>query len=327
MTKPRISVVVPVYNVEPYLAQCVESILGQTMGDIEVIAVDDGSTDGGGGLLDEYAAKDARVTVVHKPNGGISSARNMGLPLIKGEWFTFVDSDDWLDLDMYERMVDAGERYGADVVSSSVSVGADEVLDEGILERYLLVGDVLSTNKVFRTETLLPGFAFEPGDVSIDIKGTFDLMMRARRWVIISGAFYYYRQAMGSYGRSPFKERDLNCVRMTTAVARECEGLSGGAYDLALNHVIHSEMDVLGKGAMYGCKSEKDEKVYRDVVRPYCREIRSRFWKSMGTGYFSRNEKVKILMISISYRFYAAVARRRMPGGRGSVSGPEYVKC
>lgn len=94
---PEVSVIVPVYNIEPYLRECIESILRQSYTDFEVLLVDDGSTDSSGAICDEYAEKDSRVKVFHKANGGVSSARNLGLENAKGEWVAFVDSDDWLE--------------------------------------------------------------------------------------------------------------------------------------------------------------------------------------------------------------------------------------
>ena len=91
-----LSVIVPVYNVEAYLVKCVESILNQTYPNLEVILVDDGSPDGSGAICDTFADKDSRVKVIHKPNGGLSSARNAGLEEASGEYITFVDSDDWI---------------------------------------------------------------------------------------------------------------------------------------------------------------------------------------------------------------------------------------
>jgi glycosyltransferase involved in cell wall biosynthesis len=105
-----ISVIVPVYNVKEYLAKCLQSILEQTYKNIELICVDDGSTDGSGAICDEYAERDARVRVAHKVNGGVSSARNAGIELAQGDYIAFVDSDDWLDLDYFEQAVAILER-------------------------------------------------------------------------------------------------------------------------------------------------------------------------------------------------------------------------
>lgn len=105
---PKVSVIVPVYNAEKYLRECVDSILAQTIEDIEVILVDDGATDSSPTICDEYAAKDSRVQVIHKPNGRAASARNAGIRAATGEYVAFVDADDWISPEMYETMLAQG---------------------------------------------------------------------------------------------------------------------------------------------------------------------------------------------------------------------------
>ena len=105
---PKVSVIVPVYNAEKYLQECVGSVLSQTLSDLELILVDDGSTDSSPALCDHYAVQDTRVKVIHKPNGRAASARNAGLRTATGEYVTFVDSDDWISPDMYEKMLQTG---------------------------------------------------------------------------------------------------------------------------------------------------------------------------------------------------------------------------
>lgn len=104
---PKISVIVPVYNVEQYLPQCLDSIINQTFKDIEIICVNDGSTDSSGLLLTEYANKDSRIKVIHQKNQGVSIARNIGIVASTGEYVSFIDGDDWLDLDAYQNLVSA----------------------------------------------------------------------------------------------------------------------------------------------------------------------------------------------------------------------------
>lgn len=118
MSKPIISVVVPVYNVEHELSRCVDSILVQSYANIEVILVDDGSTDGCPSLCDAYEKKDSRVRVIHKSNGGLSSARNAGLNCATGEWVLYVDSDDYILNDSCERLLAVGTKYDCDIVSA-----------------------------------------------------------------------------------------------------------------------------------------------------------------------------------------------------------------
>lgn len=105
---PQISVIVPIYNAEKYLTECIDSILAQTLHDIEIILVDDGATDSSPAICDAYAAKESRIKVIHKNNGRAASARNAGLRIAQGEYIAFVDSDDWIAPDMYEKMLAAG---------------------------------------------------------------------------------------------------------------------------------------------------------------------------------------------------------------------------
>lgn len=116
MNTPKISVIVPVYNAERWLGRCIDSILAQTFTDFELLLVDDGSRDSSGAICDRYAAADPRVRVFHKPNGGASSARNEGLDNARGEWITFVDSDDWIETDTIELLINKAEQEKADIV-------------------------------------------------------------------------------------------------------------------------------------------------------------------------------------------------------------------
>lgn len=114
---PKISVIVPVYNVERFLPNCIESLMAQTIRDIEFILVDDGSPDHCGEICDRYALMDSRIRVIHQPNRGVSAARNAGLDAAEGEYIGFVDPDDWIAPEMYEAMIDAMEKHNADLVA------------------------------------------------------------------------------------------------------------------------------------------------------------------------------------------------------------------
>lgn len=113
---PKVSVIVPVYNTEKYLAQCVDSILSQSFTDFELLLINDGSKDYSGAICDQYAANDSRVTVFHKENGGVSSARNLGLDNARGEWITFIDADDWIESSFLTEVYEKALVDGADMV-------------------------------------------------------------------------------------------------------------------------------------------------------------------------------------------------------------------
>ena len=143
----KVSVIVPVYNVEKYLPRCLDYIVGQTLKDIEIICVDDGSTDGSGAILDEYAAKDARVRVVHRPNAGAGAARNVGLDLATGEYLFFCDPDDWCERDMLGKLYARACDLDADIVVCGRSVYDDS--RHRVLTEYSFPADFRSLRQPF----------------------------------------------------------------------------------------------------------------------------------------------------------------------------------
>ena len=116
MENYKISVIVPVYKVESYLEQCISSIIKQTYKNLEIILVNDGSPDNCGKLCDIYAKKDSRIKVIHKKNGGLSDARNVALDIATGDYIGFVDSDDWININMYEVLINEAKNEDADIV-------------------------------------------------------------------------------------------------------------------------------------------------------------------------------------------------------------------
>lgn len=125
MAQPKVSVIVPIYNVEKYLDECMHSLLNQTLRDIEIIMVDDESPDNCPKMCDEYAKRDARVKVIHKKNAGLGFARNSGLDVASGEFVAFIDSDDFVDLNMFEHLYQVAKEYHADEVRCGIKFYVD----------------------------------------------------------------------------------------------------------------------------------------------------------------------------------------------------------
>jgi glycosyltransferase involved in cell wall biosynthesis len=155
--RPKVSIIVPIYNVEPYIHRCIDSILSQTLSNIEIILVNDGSTDRCGIIADEYASKDSRVQVVHKKNEGQSSARNAGLELSRGEYIGFIDADDWIDSKMFEGLFKAAEDSQADITVCGRLVYSEEGNLEGRVEPPEKIFDF---TKIGLEEYVLDSFLF-----------------------------------------------------------------------------------------------------------------------------------------------------------------------
>ena len=151
-----ISVIVPVYNAAPYLGRCLDSILGGTHEELEVILVDDGSTDGSGEICDTYAVRDPRVRVLHNEKAGVAATRNSGLDNAKGEFISFVDSDDYVHPETFEKLYQAIEESGA-----SMSVCSYIYVDEGAGKKFYNKG-IPKNDKVFRTLDILMEEVFKP---------------------------------------------------------------------------------------------------------------------------------------------------------------------
>ena len=149
--RPLISVIVPVYNVENYLRACVDSIIAQTYDNLEIILVDDGSPDNCPAICDEYAEKDRRIKVIHKKNGGVSSARNVALGIITGNYVSFIDSDDYISSDYFEKMI----NFEADVVvTESNNVYGLHLVDEIKCNYYIWGGFIGPCQKLYNREKI-----------------------------------------------------------------------------------------------------------------------------------------------------------------------------
>lgn len=197
---PKVSIIVPVYNVEKYLHRCLDSVAAQTFTNWECILVDDGSPDASGKICDEYAEKDPRFRVIHKANGGVSSARNVGLDAAEGDWISFVDADDWIEISMIEELYDFAKEKDADVVIS----GDARVRNEKIVETHIPPTGIMSMPKDFAIywqgpwaklfkSTVLPNIRFPDGiSLAEDLLFTFKIFFTSEKIYGLSVAGYNY---------------------------------------------------------------------------------------------------------------------------------------
>lgn len=216
MMNPLLSIVTPVYNVELFLDRSVQSILSQSYRDIELILIDDGSTDGSSSLCDELAKKDSRVKVIHKENGGVSTARNVGLEIASGEYLTFVDPDDFLAPDTYlANMEYLISQKDVDILQYPYCnyISDDEILNYHRPAEHLLVGaeqifsnwwsgsplEYVIWNKIYK-RSLWDGVRFKVGHISEDTCLVPQFVSRAHSiYISEKGLYYYQRDRVDSY--------------------------------------------------------------------------------------------------------------------------------
>lgn len=226
-TMETISVIVPVYKVEPYLDKCVQSIVDQTYRELEIILVDDGSPDNCPAMCEAWAEKDGRIKVIHKTNGGLSDARNAGIAAATGEFIGFVDSDDWIAPEMYERLIDAIERDGSDIAACSVkmvwenesktgmlTVQMNCILDKHEAQKALLEESLLKQPvwyKLYRRR-IVKDIPFEVGKYHEDVFWSYQAIGKAQRVSIIDNIGYYYLQRPGSIMGGGYSLKRLDAV-------------------------------------------------------------------------------------------------------------------
>ncbi len=222
--KPSISIIIPIYNVEPYLHRCVDSLLRQTWADFELILVDDGSPDNCGAICDEYAAANSRVKVIHKPNGGLSDARNAGLKIALGAYIAFVDSDDWVAPDYLQRMLNALNETGSDICECDIfrtnseetdsvpgmpvvyetAAALEQLIHDGVFRQHVW-------NKLYRREVIADTL-FPKGKTNEDEFWTYQVFGNAKKVAKISDVLYFYFQRPGSIMGETYSLKRLDAL-------------------------------------------------------------------------------------------------------------------
>lgn len=231
----KISVIVPVYNVENYISKCLDSILAQTHSDLEIICVNDGSTDGSGRVLDEYALCDSRVKVYHKENGGVSSARNLALLNATGEYIGFVDSDDYISSDMYSSLLSAIEEKNADIAECSIAYVSEEGdVKNGVTRSYSFDNQrdllkafflkdigIINCTKLFRADICTDLKFDETYAIGEDSLFLYQCLKNAKKIVGIDKVGYYYLQRGDSVMHNVIDEKRLKLFEIVDSWLEE----------------------------------------------------------------------------------------------------------
>jgi len=224
---PKVTVIVPVYNVEAYVGKCVDSILRQSFSDFELILVDDGSTDGGGGICDSYAEKDARIRVIHQKNAGLGGARNTGIEAAAGEYLLFVDSDDTVEPETLEKAMGKSESLQADILAFSfrsvdesgntLSVFHENLPKEKPLspmrDKQVFLSSPSAWNKLYRRCLFKDtGVRFPPRVWYEDVRTTFKLFLSAKSIVFTDDILYNYLIRQGSIMQNSNVRRNVEIM-------------------------------------------------------------------------------------------------------------------
>lgn len=319
-----LSVIVPVYRVEAYLRRCVDSILAQEVPGMEVILVDDGSPDGSGKICDAYAQSDRRVQVIHKENGGLSSARNAGLNRAAGEFVTFVDSDDYLAPGAYSAMLalakanDAqlvcGGRYDVDGDTGKVTLGlcpekTEIVSPEALVGRIFLWDgcDSSACDKLYRRE-LFDGIRFPEGRVCEDVPVTYRVVLKAERAVFWNQPYYHYFHRGGSISQARFSANTLHFSQHTREILADIQqnypNLLPQARYLRVRSVSHL-MLVLGR-----C-DRKTRKAYAGEYRKARWALARQTGFLLTSPYLQSRERLRDLLLVLGlYRLLRPVLHR-----------------
>lgn len=222
----KISIIIPIYNVEQFLPKCLDSIIKQTYKNLEIILVNDGSTDTCPQICDKYATKDSRIKVIHKENGGLSDARNAGFQFVTGDYLAFVDSDDLVSLDFYENLLKISIQKNADIVESGILKFTDEkdlqnLQQDNSVEEFetekaleLLMKEQLKQvvwNKLYKTN-IVNNLLFEKGKIHEDEFWTYQIFARAKKIVKTNYPLYFYRQQEESIMAEKYSIRRLSGV-------------------------------------------------------------------------------------------------------------------
>jgi glycosyltransferase involved in cell wall biosynthesis len=223
-TTPKISIIIPVYNVEEYLPRCIDSLRNQSFQNLEIILVDDGSPDNSGKICDEYALKDARIKVIHKENGRAYDARNKGLDMATGDFIGFMDSDDFIHPEMYQSLYDLLIKYDTDIAQCCfIKVQSGEIIppipdnspqvysnEEALAQLYSDASIEFSViwNKIYKKE-LVQNVRFKKAFIHDDEFFTYKLLYAASKVVAVESQFYYYYQSPNSMIRSTFSDRKM----------------------------------------------------------------------------------------------------------------------
>lgn len=307
----EISIIVPVYNVEKYLNKCVDSILNQTFKEFELILVDDGSPDNSGAICDQYAEKDSRVRVIHKENGGLSSARNAGIEVAEGKYIGFIDSDDYIAEDMYELLYNNIIKENADLSVCGiydVYEGKQVVEKKRIratataMEAMVLIFEgnnisVHAVNKLYKRE-IFEAIRYPLGKYHEDSFVIVDILDKCKTVVIDSVQKYYYVHRAESINTEEFSTKQFDFIEAWELNEKKVFGRSPVLDEAAHQRVCFANFLILDKIIKSHMKKNIGE------TKQIIAFLRSNYKFIMKNKIFTKNRKISMTLLMISLQLY-----------------------
>lgn len=316
---PMISIIVPVYNVDKYLSTCIDSIINQTYKNLEIILVDDGSTDNCGKICDMYKTIDSRIKVIHKKNGGLSDARNKGIDMSTGKYIGLVDSDDYIHPQMYEILYSNMVKYNGDIVVcnyvkyESYDFYAYQNIDDKV-EIYnnidsldLVFGEkegqcITPWNKIYN-RNIFKNLRFEVGKIYEDKLISHRILYTSKRTIFIPNILYFYRQRKGSLSHSEFNIKTLDSLY---AYRDAMIFLYSNANDYAKLKSQNTYVYYFFKD-YFRAKKFLNEK---DDLKKIKKEFISTFYILMRSKNFRIREKISWVIFAINDNLYEVVFKK-----------------
>ena len=290
---PEISVIVPVYKAEQYLKRCVKSILEQTYQDFELILVDDGSPDNSPSLCDEWAKNDNRIHVIHKENGGASSARNAGLKEATGNWVTFADSDDWLDKTALKTLYDLAKKYNVPMVIGGMRV-VQEYTDTkttakqdavvlsrtDLMSRFFRLNGEPDTHRVWGMivqRNILDGYTFIEGKMNEDVEACYYLARKCEAAVYTDAPLYNYFKNVEGVTNSGFNKKKLDLLDIWDVVQKQVEQYTPEYSYACMMNCKRARFTLLTQ--MYLNGYDHRDPFMIETKKKLKNEVRGAFWK------------------------------------------------
>ncbi|MGG5358109.1 MULTISPECIES: glycosyltransferase family 2 protein [unclassified Enterococcus] len=312
----EISIIMTVFNAEKYLEKAISSVLAQTFTNFELILVDDGSTDASAEICDRYSEKDGRIKVIHKANGGVSSARNTGLENAKGEYIGFVDSDDYIESDMYEFLYNNLQKEDADLSICGIydvyegkepqaKAPGYYLLNRNETVKMVLEAKLISVhpvNKLYKRK-VFDNVRYPEGKITEDGAVMFHLLENVETVVADLEPKYYYYHRSNSITTSPFAEKDLDTIEAWKQNEEYIQKSYPEYKEIAHTRVCWAHFIVLDKILISGT-----EKQHKAVTKQIVRFLRKNYLFIVRDPYFTRNRKIAATVLRLNVSLYKKLA-------------------